>query len=308
MRSSFPPLSCLLAFEAAARRASFSAAASELNLTPSAVSHQIAKLEQLLDVRLFERSARNIALTEAGREYMSRVSHALDAISAATDNVRKGVRNALHVHAAPSLASLWLMPRLADFAARHPGIAFSLSASPTHSDFATGQVDVDLRYGVPHWPHLHVQPIFEERIQPMARPAFIERHRIGTPEDLLQLPLIQSIVNVVQWGDWFRSRRVQFSPGQYAYSFDRTSMALDAAVQGLGVACDSSSIAADHLHQGRLRKLFDDRWCVKVQAHFVVCPPRHLQRPEVANFIDWIREHAAEAEGSTASVGAAGSA
>src|SRR4026209_1180111 len=80
MRSSFPPLSCLLAFEAAARRASFSAAASELNLTPSAVSHQIAKLEQLLDVRLFERSSRAIALTEAGREYMSRVSLALDAI------------------------------------------------------------------------------------------------------------------------------------------------------------------------------------------------------------------------------------
>jgi len=304
MRSSFPPLSCLLAFEAAARRASFAAAATELNLTPSAVSHQIAKLEELLDVRMFDRNSRQITLTDAGREYMSRVSSALDAISAATDNARKGVRNALHMHSAPSFASLWLMPRLADFARRHPGIALTLSASATHSDFASGQVDIDIRYGVPNWPHLHVQPIFEERIQPLASPAFIEQHGIEAPEDLLGVPLIQSVVNVVQWGDWFRSRRVQFTPGQFAYSFDRTAMALDAAVQGLGVACDSSSIAAGHLRDGRLRKVFDERSCLKVQAHFLVCPQRHLQRDEVASFFEWMREHAVEPEAAAASRGA----
>jgi LysR family glycine cleavage system transcriptional activator len=77
-------------------------------------------------------------------------------------------------------------------------------------------------------------------------------------------------------------------------------MALDAAVQGLGVAFDSSSIAADHLHHGRLRKVFDERWCLKVQAHFLVCPQRHLQRSEVADFIEWIRTHAAEPEGAVA--------
>ena len=155
------------------------------------------------------------------------------------------------------------MPRLADFARAHPGIALSLSASAAHSDFASGQVDIDIRYGVPNWPHLHVQPIFEERIQPLASPDFIEQHGIETPEDLLRVPLIQSVVNVVQWGDWFRSRRVPFTPGPFAYSFDRTAMALDAAVQGLGVAFDSSSIAAGHLRHGRLRKVFDERWCLE---------------------------------------------
>jgi DNA-binding transcriptional LysR family regulator len=296
VRSSFPPLSCLLAFEASARRLSFSAAAGELHLTPSAVSHQIAKLEQLLGVRLFERSVRSIELTDAGREYMSRVSVALDAISSATDNVRKGVRNSLYVHAAPSFASLWLMPRLAVFAQAHPGISLSLSSSAVHSDFSSGQIDIDIRYGVPNWPHLHVQPVFEERIQPMASPAFIQQHRIETPEDLLHVPLIQSVVNVVQWGEWFRSRSVEFAVGQFAYRFDRTSMALDAAVQGLGVALDSSSIAAGHLHQGRLRKVFDTDWCVKVQAHFLVCPQRHHQRSEVVNFIDWIQRSAIDPE------------
>jgi DNA-binding transcriptional LysR family regulator len=296
MRSSFPPLSCLLAFEAAARRMSFSAAASELHLTPSAVSHQIGKLEQLLDARLFERSPRNIELTEVGHEYMSRVSLALEAIGAATDNVRKGVSNALHVHSSPSFASLWLMPRLADFARMHPGIALSLSSSVAHSDFTLGKVDIDIRYGVPNWPHLHVQPIFEESIQPMASQAFIRKHHIESPGDLLHVPLIQSVVNIVQWDDWFRSRMVDFLPGQYAYRFDRTSMALDAAVQDLGVAFDSSSIAAGHLHNERLQKVFDERWCLKVQAHFLVCPARHLQRTEVANFIKWVGEHATNAE------------
>lgn len=296
MRSSFPPLSCLLAFEAAARRMNFSAAALELHLTPSAVSHQIAKLEQLLDVRLFERSARSIALTEPGREYLGRVSRALDAISAATDNMRKSVRNALYVHCAPSFASLWLMPRLADFAHAHPGIALSLSSSVVHSDFASGQVDIDIRYGLPNWPQLHVQPVFEERIQPLASPAFIEERRIERPDDLQHVPLIQSVVNVVQWVDWFRSRDIDHSPAQFAYRFDRTAMALDAAVQGLGVACDSASIAAGHLRHGRLQKVFDERWSVKVKAHFLVCPARHLQRAEVASFIGWVQEHARDPE------------
>ena len=288
MRSSFPPLSCLIAFEAAARRMNFSAAALELHLTPSAVSHQIAKLEQLLDVRLFERSARHITLTEPGREYLARVSRALDAISAATDNMRKSVRNALYVHCAPSFASLWLMPRLADFARAHPGIALSLSSSVVHSDFASGQVDIDIRYGLPNWPQLHVQPVFEERIQPLAAPAFIEERRIERPDDLQHVPLIQSVVNVVQWVDWFRS-------------FDRTSMALDAAVQGLGVACDSSSIAAGHVRHGRLQKVFDASWSLKVKAHFLVCPARHLQRTEVASFIEWVQEHAGEPESAASS-------
>jgi len=296
MRSSFPPLSCLLAFEAAARRSSFSAAASELHLTPSAVSHQIAKLEQLLDVRLFERSPRAIELTDVGREYMSRVSRALDAIGAATENARKHIRNALYVHSSPSFASLWLMPRLADFARQHPGVALSLSSSVLHSDFSSGQVDIDIRYGLPNWPHLHAEAIFEERMQPLASARFIAEHHIETPEDLCHVPLIQSVVNVVQWGDWFRSQDIDYSPGQFAYRFDRTAMALDAAVQDLGVAFDSSSIAACHLKQGRLVKVFDPECCLKVQAHFLVCPARHLERIEVAHFIDWVLAHALDPE------------
>ncbi len=295
MRSSFPPLSCLLAFESAARRRSFKLAAFELNLTPSAVSHQIAKLEALLSVKLFDRSDRQIALTAAGSEYLGRLSGALDTISVATDNARKGLGNTLHVHASPSFASLWLMPRLAEFARAYPKISLSLSSSVVHSDFTSGQVDLDIRYGLPNWPQLAVQPIFLERILPLASAQFLQRYPIAKPEDLMHVPLIQSVVNVVQWRDWFVSRKVNFTPPRFAYRFDRTAMALDAAVQGLGVAFDSAAIAQGHLRAARLQPLFKLAWSLPVQAHFIVCPKSHLHRPEVNNFIEWLAKQAAKA-------------
>ena len=132
MRSDLPQLSALLSFETVARRLSFARAADELNLTPSAVSHQIANLEQFLGVLLFERTSRGIVLSDAGEAYLKRVAGAIGAIGSATNDVRKGVRNTLHVHSSPSLACLWLMPRLSGFARSYPEISFSLSASPSN--------------------------------------------------------------------------------------------------------------------------------------------------------------------------------
>ena len=107
---SLPPVTNLLAFEAVARRRSFAFAAAELHLTASAISHQVARLEADLGVRLFERSAHGVRLSTAGEQYLERVAGALSAISAATEDLRQGVGNSLYVHSAPSLASLWLMP------------------------------------------------------------------------------------------------------------------------------------------------------------------------------------------------------
>ena len=293
MSASFPPFACLTAFEAVARRRNFSLAASELHLTPSAVSHQIAKLEQFLDIRLFERTAHNVELTVPGDDYLKRVSGAMAAISAATDNARKGVRNTLHVHSTPSFATLWLMPRLKDFAKDHPNISFSMSSSVLHSDFAAGHADIDIRYGVPHWPQLTVRPIFDEQVMPLASPAFIRRHRIASPDDLMQVPLIQSTVGVVQWPDWFAAQNIAHPPGSYAYRFDRAFLALDAAVQGLGVTFESSSIGAPHLEKNRLRPVFASGEYLPVQAHFLVYPERHAQRPEVMSFVDWVLQRTA---------------
>ncbi len=287
-----PPLTSLQAFEAIARRKSFSLAATELHLTPSAVSHQVARLEELLGLRLFERSTRGVELTPAGRSYLQRVASALGAIKSATDDLRHGVQDTLYVHASPSFASLWLMPRIGRFAQRHPGISLVLSASHIHSDFQIGEMDLDIRYGLPNWPDLEIEPIFVERIMPLASPDFIATHPLEKPADLLQVPLIQSVVNMVQWPEWFARCGQKSGPERMALRFDRAMMSLDAAVQGLGVALESTSLGHAHLAAGRLKPIFDEAMSLEVKAHFVVYPSRHTSRPEVLRFLQWLREEA----------------
>ncbi len=292
MRTDLPPLSALVAFETVARRLSFARAAEELHLTPSAVSHQIAKLEQFLGFLLFERNPRGIVLSDAGESYLGRVAAALGAIGNATNDVRKGVRNTLYVHSSTSIASLWLMPRLGKFVRAFPDISLSLSASPVHSDFALGQVDVDVRYGIPEWPNLVVEPVFEERILPLASPDLLARQPVHVPSDLLKRPLIQSTVSLVQWPAWFASRGLIGTPERFAFRFDRASMSLEAAVQGLGIALESDRIASQHIETGRLRPVFHTAWSLPIKAHFMVYPARHAQRPEVSQFVAWVREQA----------------
>jgi DNA-binding transcriptional LysR family regulator len=291
--ASLPPTSNLQAFESVARRRSFSLAANELHLTASAVSHQVAKLEQHLGVRLFERSAHGVKLSTAGEQYLTRISGALSAITAASEDLRQGVSNSLYVHAAPSFASLWLMPRIRAFATAYPDISLNLSAAHTPSDFALGQADIDIRYGLPQWPDLVVEPLFEERIVPLASPAFIKEHRLRRPEQLLGLPLIQSNVSVVQWSNWFSEFTELRAPERYAARFDRVQMSLDAATQGLGVALESTTTANLHLKEKKLRPVFGMDMAVTVKAHFAVYPPRHAKRPPVEAFLTWLHQEAA---------------
>lgn len=287
--AAIPPVSNLLAFEAVARRRSFALAAAELHLTASAISHQVARLESQLDVRLFERSAHGVRLSAAGERYLARVGGALSALTAASDDLRHGVGNSLYVHSAPSIASLWLMPRLRGFAEAHPEIALNLSAAHTHSDFALGQVDIDIRYGVPQWPQLEVEPLFEEKIVPLASPAFIQEHRLKRPERLQDVPLIQSNVSVVQWSDWFAAFTDLRAPDRFSLRFDRAVMSIDAAAQGLGVALESATIAGRHIAERKLKPLFGLDKAIKVRAHFAVFPARHAKRPAVAAFLNWLR-------------------
>jgi DNA-binding transcriptional LysR family regulator len=292
--AALPPLPNLQAFEAVARRRSFALAAAELHLTASAISHQVARLESHLGVRLFERSAHAVRLSAAGESYLSRVAGAIGAIAAATDDLRQGVSNSLYVHCTPSLASLWLMPRLRAFALAYPDIVLNLSASPTHSDFALGQADLDIRYGVPHWPDLVVEPLFQETILPMASPAFIREHRLRRTDQLLDVPLIRSTVSVVQWADWFRRFSDKPGPERFGIRFDRAQMALDSATQGLGVALESATMASQHLADGRLRPVFGADKSIEVKAHFAVYPSRHARRHPVEAFLTWLHSEAAK--------------
>ncbi|MBT2323954.1 LysR family transcriptional regulator [Variovorax paradoxus] len=292
--ASLPPVINLQAFEAVARRRSFTLAAAELHLTASAISHQVSRLESHLGVRLFERSAHGVRISPAGELYLSRVGGALSAIAAATEDLRQGVSNSLYVHSAPSIASLWLMARLQAFAQAYPDISLNLSAAHTPSDFELGQADIDLRYGVPNWPGLVVEPLFEERVVPLASPAFIQEHRLKRPEHLLGVKLIQSNVSVVQWSDWFAAFADKRAPDHFSVRFDRAQMSLDAAMQGLGVALESTTIAGRHIAERKLRPVFGLERAVKVKAHFAVYPARHASRPPVEAFLSWLHGEASK--------------
>ena len=291
--AAIPPVVNLLAFEAVARRRSFAVAAAELHLTASAISHQVARLEADLGVRLFERSAHGVRLSTAGERYLERVGGALGAISAATEDLRQGVANSLYVHCAPSIASLWLMPRLHGFAQAFPEISLNLSAAHTPSDFALGQADLDIRYGLPNWGDLVVEPLFDERIVPLASPAFIRERRLKRIDQLFDVPLIQSNVSVVQWSDWFKAFSDRRAPERFTLRFDRAQMSLDAATQGLGVALESVVTANLHLADRKLKAVFGLDKAVRVKAHFAVYPARHAKRPPVEAFLSWIHAEAA---------------
>lgn len=290
--ASLPPVPNLQAFEAVARRRSFALAAAELHLTPSAVSHQVARLESHLGVRLFERSSHGVRISDAGEHYLSRVGGALSAIAAATEDLRQGVRNSLFVHCGPSFASLWLMSRLQGFAQAYPDISLNLSAAHTHSDFELGAADIDIRYGVPNWPNLVVEPLFEESIVPLASPAFIKEHGLRRIEQLLDVKLIQSNVSIIQWSDWFAKFSRARAPERFPVRFDRAQMSLDAATQGLGVALESTTIAGRHIESHSLKPVFGVDKAIRIKAHFLVYPARHAMRPPVEAFLAWLHREA----------------
>lgn len=291
----FPPFKGLLAFDAAARLGSVSKAADELNLTVSAVSHQIASLEAFVERQLFARSPRGLTLTIFGERFEREIAGALTLIAGAAQNVRSGeTAEVLRIHAVPSFASLWLMPRLSDFRALHPGLRVQLWASHGSFDYARGEVDVDIRYGSVSGRDLHVESLFSEDILPMISPELKARLQIREPQDMVAQDLILSEVTLVQWPHWFAAHGVPVGPSSYTLSFDRTSMVLDAAIQGQGIALDSHRTAEAALKRGDLVPVFDDRKGMTIVAHHLVYPRAHGQWERVEKFTRWLRDEASK--------------
>jgi LysR family glycine cleavage system transcriptional activator len=285
-----PPIRALLAFEAVARSLSFSKAAEELNLTTSAISHQIANLEHYIGRKLFDRTSRGVTLTSAGERFSESIAGALVLISNAAEHARSDDVEILRIHVPPSFATLWLMPRLEHFLHTHQDLRIRLSVDATYSDFSRGEVDLDIRYGAIHWRDLHVETIFSEEIMPLVSPSLKARLKIEKPEDLLLQTLILSEVNVVQWPQWFAAHGVSLSPSEYALRFDRSYLALDAAAQSLGVAFDSARLGERLIEKGALVPVFKDKKAIRVHSHHLVYPEQHGRREKVARFVRWIRE------------------
>jgi DNA-binding transcriptional LysR family regulator len=246
------PLTALRAFDAAARLGSFRAAAEALSLTPSAVSHQIRALEHRLGTVLFDRSRHRAALTVAGQRLHAATGSAFAALARACEDLAAPATRQLRIHSAPSFAATWLAPRLPGFIAANPDLEVSLSASPEPADLERGEAECDIRY-VPLHPvpaGLRSIPLGEETIAPLCAPALARGLR--APGDLAGAVLIDSAHNAVRWPDWFARHGLDRRAGRPGPHFDRSFLAIAAAVDGVGVALDSTRLAARDLAAGRL--------------------------------------------------------
>lgn len=280
------PLSFLRIFEAAGRTGSFRAAAAELNLTPSAVSHAIRKLEQVLGIALFDRDTRNVHLSYEGEALMRHVSRAFDELRRGMEVVSTRGPRLLRLHCAPSFAAQWLTPRLASFMKHHPGVDLRLAAGTDYTRFTSDEFDADIVYGPPRVEGLVVVPLGEETITPMCAPELAET--ITTPADLFNHVLIQTDSKQIQWSDWFAANGL-IAPSPNGSRFDRSFLAIAFATQGLGVALESTRLAERELASGRLvMPLEQTSIPVNYVGHNLVFPRHVRQRQPLRTFAEWL--------------------
>ena len=280
------PLSTLRAFEAAGRTGSFRSAATELGLTPSAVSHAIRKLEQALGASLFERSNRVVQLTPEGEALMRHVGRAFEGLRRGLEMVSTRESQFLHLHSAPSFAAQWLTPRLARFMRDHPGIEVRLSAGTDYTRFLNDEFDADILYGLSRQEGFVVVPLGEETVTPLCTPDLARA--IRAPMDLFAQVLIESETKQVRWSDWF-ARNALPAPRPQGVRFDRSFLAIAAAVEGLGVALESTRLAEREITSGRLvRPLAGLAEDVRYIGHHLVFPRSARQRHSLRLFMTWL--------------------
>ena len=291
-----PPLKSIQAFESAARLGSFMRAADELHITPSAVSHRIRELERHLGLQLFHRIHRSIVITDAGKRYAQEVSEAFGRMEAASEYAsRHGKSDLLTVHVVPSFAALWLMPRMARFSAQHPDIDLRLNASTEPIDLADGTVDFDIRYGaVLEQAGMVVEKLPKETIVALCSPKLTEgRAGLKRPRDLAHHMLIHSEVNLYRWRDWQRDHPGVELNLERGPRFDRTFMAISAAIDGLGVCLESRMLAQGELDAGRLAMPFGPEG-PKMHCHSLTYLGSRMRLPKMKVFREWLLEALAE--------------
>lgn len=285
-----PNFSFLKAFEAAARLGSFTLAGQELNLTQSAISHQVKKLETHLGRQLFLRRNRRVILTPEGTRLQASLSRVFDAIEAACGEVQlEPHSHVLAVHCPPSLAVKWLSPRLPRFMQAHPNITIRLTSGAEPVNLARAhEVDVAISYGVAHKASgLTILPMGKERNVPLCSPSIL-KPGIPPAQQIRQLPLIDSQLNRVTWPAWFALNELEL-PEATRLSFDRAALSISAAVDGMGVALESTRLAEREMARGELVEIgADELKEAKVETHFLSYRTSEGGIEKIALFLDWL--------------------
>ena len=288
MSRRLPSLNAMRAFEAAARHLSFTRAADELNVSQGAISHHVKTLEDQLETKLFERRPGGLELTEAGLAYLPALREAFDRLAQATAELRRRrASNVLTVSVSPNFAARWLVHRLGEFAEAQPDIDLRISASMEHIDFAMGDLDVAVRHGDGRWPTLHVTRLISEEVFPVVSPALLERGGpLNKPDDLRHYTLLHDLSSR-GWKEWLDMAGATHVRAERGPFFNLTSMALDAAATGQGVALARRALATQDLLAGRLVRPFAQA-LTSDRGYFVVCPLATADSPKIVRFRDWL--------------------
>ncbi len=296
MSRRLPPLNALRAFEAAARHLSFTKAAEELYVTQAAISHQVKALEAALGVQLFRRLNRRLMLTDTGQLYLPALTEAFDGIDAATGRLRADeAAGLLTVSVANSLAAKWLLPRLPRFRERHPDIDVEVSALDRLVDFSRDNVDMGIRFGLGRYPGLRVDLLMEDTVFPVCSPGLLAGPpRLGEPADLKRHTLLHDDVGpgeMPDWHDWLAAAKVAGVNAERGPRYSHSSLVLQAAIDGQGVALGRDSLVALDLEAGRLVRPFGPALRTNF-ASYVVSPVATAERPKIKAFRDWLFEEA----------------
>jgi LysR family glycine cleavage system transcriptional activator len=285
-----PSLNGLRAFEAAARFLSFKLAAAELNVTQTAISHQIRRLEDQLGIRLFIRQNRGLTLTQEAQEYLPFVRSAFEDLRRATARLRRTEREGrLTVSTTASLATKWLVSRVAAFQEAHPGMEVRITTSTQLVDFRREEVDLAVRYGRGSWPGLRAHWLMAERLFPVCSPRLLTDARpLQQPADLVHHTLLHTSVWRDDWGLWLTAAGLpQSIAARRGLTFDLGFMAIQAAVEGLGIALGRANLVEADIAAGRLVALFDTV-LPQDAGYYVVAPEATADAPNIARFRNWL--------------------
>jgi LysR family transcriptional regulator, glycine cleavage system transcriptional activator len=290
MTARLPSLNGLRAFEAAARHLSFTLAASELNVTQTAISHQIRRLEEELGLRLFIRKNRALALTAQARDYLPGVRAAFNDLRLATDRLlRKDDDKVLTISTLASLAAKWLLPRLTAFQEAHPGIDVRITTSTALVDFKNGDVDAAIRYGRGNWPGVRAEWLMADEVFPVCSPALLAGNRpLRMPDDLRDHVLLTTSTNGDDWRQWLTAAGLPSDISkQPGITFDLILMTVQAAIDGIGVAMGRTSYVQDDIAKGRLVVPFNI--ALPADAGFyLVSPEGAAEPPKLKAFRQWL--------------------
>ena len=287
MRRQLPSLNALKAFEATARHESVTKAAHELCVTQGAISQQVKALEVELGVRLFARERQRLSITDAGRTYLEVVRDAFDRISMGTERILERQKSGvLTLTTSPDFAAKWLVNRLGRFSEAHPDIDLRVSASLHHVDFAREDFDLAIRHGNGQWPGLHATRLCTEELFPVCSPKLLDgRGALRKPRDVTRHRLLYTN-STDGWARWLALAGVDGVDFKRGTLFNQSSMAIDAAVDGQGIAIGRTALVSWDLLSGRLVRPFKPA-LEAPYAYWFVCPKSAGDLPKIAAFRGW---------------------